>query len=662
MRLFYSAAVFVAAWLGISAVFADELQLWPVDIHEKIFSDTKPGQSGSIVLCAARGEYESGQFGVCASDKAHSLSLTVSALAHENGTTLLPAESVRLRPIQTVRVNKNTPSAENTVVRQAPFDCPDILTEEKTVALALNQSQGVWVTILVPNDALEGRYTGTITLENEAISAQIPLELTVFPFTLPSERHLWVTDWFSMGSFAKVHNVPLYSEEFWPILKRYFVNMAEHRQNIVMTPWVPDNAFVKATRHSSGSWSVDFSLLERFLSLAEECGVAEQIELSHCGGVDRNKHEIFLLQAQVFDEKEGKVVSLPGDQWLEPVLGELEKWLIETGRIDRAMIHVADEPFLPDMKSWRTISETIHAAAPRLRRIDAIESLHFSGDLEIWVPKLSHYHRWQAQFDALRRENTQMWYYICCHPFGDFYPNRFMDLPGTRIRALHWINYTENLSGYLHWGYSYWQGDPFGPPTEQYGPGDTHAVYPGPLDSVRWEIERESLEDYEYFRLLEQLSEETAARAGFDLWWFDAKARGMEIARRAVHAMDDIETDPAVFAEARSDLAAEITALTGNVPLIVRTFPADNATLVTGPVVVEMYGLTAPGAQVAIEPFAFDETTGEVLEASGERVEIQANPDGTFEYHEMNGSPHALKITATLGDQTTTTVRRFKVR
>ena len=471
-----------------------------------------------------------------------------------------------------------------------------------------------------------------------------------------------MTNWFNTSNFAKVHHVKLYSEEYWPILKRYFLNMAEHRQNVVLTPWVPNTSFVKATRRKDGTWSVDFSLLERFLSLAEECGVADRIEFSHCGGIDREKHEVNFVSAQIFDDNEGKVISPDVEEWLAPCLGALEKWLIDTGRIDRAMIHVADEPYQPDMASWRAASERIHAAAPRIKRIDAIESLHFTDDLEVWVPKLTHYQRWQKEFDSLRRDGEEMWYYICCHPFGEHFPNRFMDLPGTRIRAFHWINYTENLCGYLHWGYNYWGSDPFGPPTEQYGPGDTHVVYPGPLDSVRWEIERESLEDYEYFVLLENLSREAAARCEGDLWWFDAKSRGLEIARRAVRAMDDVTTDPSVFADARRELAAAIASLTEGLPLLVRSFPEDGATLVTGPPVTEFYGLTAPGATVTVEGRTFDETTGAVSETPAFEAALTVNPDGTFQYHEMEGRPHIVTFQAALDGKTITTNRRFHAR
>ena len=220
-----------------------------------------------------------------------------------------------------------------------------------------------------------------------------------------------------------------------------------------------------------------------------------------------------------------------------------------------------------------------------------------------------------------------------------------MDLPGSRVRALHWLNYSENLTGYLHWGYNFWGDDPFGAPTEKYAPGDTHVVYPGPLDSIRWELERESIEDYEYFVLLENLIADVKKTSVVDLWWLNARKRSLELARRAIKTPSDVALDPAVFTETRLELAREIESLSGEGDgprLLVQTFPGDGATLVPGPVVIEFYGLTTPGAAVTI---------------GGKTVEVR--PDGTFEHSTWQEKTGAVEITSTLDGKTTKTVRRF---
>ena len=66
------------------------------------------------------------------------------------------------------------------------------------------------------------------------------------------------------------------------------------------------------------------------------------------------------------------------------------------------------------------------------------------------------------------------------------------------------------MLGFLHWGYNYWYRrqsremiDPFtvsdGGAAPGWAYGDTFLVYPGPagpIDSVRWEVFADSLQDY----------------------------------------------------------------------------------------------------------------------------------------------------------------------
>lgn len=645
-------AISTFALLAASTANAAEpsaVRVWPVDPHLKIFADSPSADAAPLVLRAARNEYESGQFGLRADADVAGLTLSVSDLTSADGGKIA-ASNVRLRPIGTIPVTKNTPGAENIVVRKAPFDAPDVLLEETTLDLTAQTSKGVWVTLFVPRETAPGRYVGTITVASETARAELPLEVEIFRFELPQERHLWATNWFSIGNFAKFHGVKFESEEYWSILERYFRNMAEHRQNVVYVYWRPGDGFVRATRSKDGAWSVDFSRLERYLKLAEETGVGERFELVHVGGINRENHAINWAGGYIYDEAQGKDAWVASTEWLEPVLRRLEAYLVETGRIDRCVIHVADEPFRENLPAWRAASRRIREIAPKLKRIDAIESTDFVGDLEIWVPKLSHFDRWREFYEEVRAEaardgasDVEFWYYICCHPYGERYPNRFMDLPASRIRAIHWLNYSENLTGYLHWGYNFWGEDPFGAPTEKYGPGDTHVVYPGPLDSIRWELERESVEDYEYFVLLENLINAVKKDAGADLRWLNAKKRSLELARRAVKAPTDVALDPAVFVETRLELAREIESLTNGPRLLVQTFPGDGATLVPGPVVIEFYGLTEPGATVSI---------------GGKPVEVR--PDGTFEFSSWQEKTGAVEIVATTPDgRTAKTTRRF---
>ena len=112
-----------------------------------------------------------------------------------------------------------------------------------------------------------------------------------------------------------------------------------------------------------------------------------------------------------------------------------------------------------------------------------------------------------------------MWIYTVGIFQAGAYMNKTADVPLIQSRTLHWLNYRFGLTGYLHWGYNMWTDDPFEAPGQHCGDG--WHVYPtkgGLLDSLRWEQMRNGLQDYEYFRLLEEKvrqMQKAMSRAGF---------------------------------------------------------------------------------------------------------------------------------------------------
>jgi hypothetical protein len=169
-------------------------------------------------------------------------------------------------------------------------------------------------------------------------------------------------------------------------------------------------------------------------------------------------------------------------------------------------------------------------------------------------------------------------------------------------------------------------------------------VYPGPqgpLDSIRWEIQRESLEDFEYLRLL---ADETAAvkqRLGPAASWVRPERRAMELARFVVPAISETEKAPAKILAVRAKVADEIVALSQAPSLLVETEPGENATLVEGPIAVELRGIAEPGATVKIK---------------GSPVKVEG--DGNF----VARCGAQIRIEVQHGGKTKTVVRSFRVR
>jgi len=95
------------------------------------------------------------------------------------------------------------------------------------------------------------------------------------------------------------------------------------------------------------------------------------------------------------------------------------------------------------------------------------------------------------------------------------YANRLLDYPLPKTRALPWLVRRLGCKGLLHWGYNFWSPQPFEDVERSSLPhGDSFVVYPGadgPLDSLRWEVLREGIEDYEMLRLLDEAGDQEVA-------------------------------------------------------------------------------------------------------------------------------------------------------
>jgi len=613
-RLLCSISV-MFGWLAVETATTSsaDLRVWPIDPHIKVFRDTLPGDSGGTLrLRAARNEWEPAQLAVRSATAVKGLRIEVTHLKHADGQSAIGPEHLSWNFVGFIPLKKNTPASEAIRVRAAPCEVPDPLLDARTLDLPAGSTQPVWFTVFVPKEAAPGAYRGEVRVLAGSEHATLPVELVVEPWVLPDTRHVLVTNWFNLHNIATAHGLSMWSEPYWSMLERYARNMAAHRQNVVLVPW----SLVEITRRADGKLAFDYGRFDRFVDLFTRCGVGERLEISHLGGGEKGWGTTFRLSnLQVKDEKTGKAVSLPPEEGVLRLAADVQRHLEERGWLDRSMIHVGDEPIVTNLASWRAISEAVHRAAPRLRRIEAIETIDCTGALEVWVPQLIHFDRWREAYEA-RRNQGEFWFYICCNPYGSAYPNRFLDYPLSRVRVLHWLNFTEDLAGYLHWGLNFWGKEPFGVPSDRLPPGDTHVIYPGsegPLNSIRWELQRESLEDCEYLYLLESQIAAVKQKLGKAADWVRPRRRPLELARRVVPAITQTELDPAKIQAVRWQVAEEIATVAQAPLVLVETEPAEGATLFEGPVAVEVRGVVQPGATVRV---------------NGRPVEVQA--DGQF--------------------------------
>ncbi len=282
------------------------------------------------------------------------------------------------------------------------------------------------------------------------------------------------------------------------------------------------------------------------------------------------------------------------DRLLSQYLRQVEDHLAANGWLGKEYIYWFDEPDPKDYPFVREGMMNIRRAAPRLTRFI---TEHKPGPDIMDVSEISCtiFHRVDPAIVAeLSRRGREFWSYLCTAPKAPWV-TLFIDHPAINLRIWLWMSYKFGLKGILVWRANYWTSDTVFPETDlqnpwedpmsytvgystpygqviYWGNGDGRFLYPpnrnasrdkkkyliGPTSSVRLEILREGVEDYEYFLLLEKAVSEALPRKRGEA----AKGRKLlQIPESLFRSGREYIKDPRILLEYRKKVAAAIDKL-----------------------------------------------------------------------------------------------------
>lgn len=580
--------------------------VWPVRPLQRVFPDDTAGQKGAappVRLLAAQNEYEAFQIAVTAGARPSRVEARLGPLHHQERGYVLPEESGRICAVGLVQARLSNTEGRwacplEEIERPSPGLFPDPLVPEPLLAVPPGESRAFWATIYVPPDAPPGQYAGEVRLTGDGVDVAVPVALEVLPFRLPEPSHMWLTNWcMPPSSLAAFYRVERWSPEFWEIVDGIAADMAEHRQNVILTPLYQ---LISGTFDRDGTITYDYRHFDRWVETFLRHGII-RIEGGHVATkIVRDPADPNLYSAGdllVTRADDGRLYQ-PLRYWfggetfrrrIGDFLTQLRRHLLERGWLDRFIIHLADEPGPVQAPAYRELGAFVRTVLPEVPRIDALSCEDVAGAVDIWVPllpKVSAFHR------ARQQQGEELWWYTCCNPRGDRYPNRFIDYPLIKTRIIHWLTYSNRIQGFLHWGYNFYGHhrlggvllDPWAEVEARDLPaGDPFVVYPGrgsararPVSSQRWETIRDGMEDFEYLWLLGEACDRaaelaraaapgpasTAARERLD----EAAAQARRVLWRALEetcpSLEDYTRDPALLLRHRETIGRALARLT----------------------------------------------------------------------------------------------------
>src|SRR5258707_14861785 len=201
-------------------------------------------------------------------------------------------------------------------------------------------------------------------------------------------------EWFEHELMAK-HFPQLKSDpdRYWRVLGNIGRTMAEYKQNVV---FVPVRKLAKA-QLADGAVQYDFGLVDRWIKIFDNAGMARMIEGGHLSGrLGGGYDSPYVIPTDLIEN--GQIVSkdLPADdpraeQNLREFLRQLRIHLKEKGWLGRYVQHVHDEPHGAEMPIYRRFVHIVSEELPGVPTLDAIslrEDISAQEETTIWVPKL----------------------------------------------------------------------------------------------------------------------------------------------------------------------------------------------------------------------------------------------------------------------------------
>jgi hypothetical protein len=429
--------------------------------------------------------------------------------------------SSRIRRVGYVPVphaNTKTPLDETDGPGILPGYVPDPLFDEDTLTLGPNETHSFWCNVAVDKGAKPKTHPIRAALSIDGKPVQkLQLGLKVHPIVIQPRRNFPIVQWLYADALCDFYRVEPFDEAFWKIAVPYMKNLIDHFEDCVYVPlFTPPTdgvkrptQLLKIKKNANGRYSFDWSQVKRWIDLARSLGL-QYFEWTHFftqWGV-KCAIRIYDESGQLLWQPETEATSDTYREFLSQLLPGFKAFLDRENLLDKSFFHVSDEPGKDHVANYRKARGLLKDLAPWLKVMDALSEIEFGHETDLPIAICS-------SAPEFTREKIEHGVYYCCWPRGRFV-NRLMDTTLAKIRMNGWLFYRFQPKLFLHWGYNYWHKsqttqliDPFYVSDGQKWPGwaygDTFCVYPGPngpIDSIRWEVFAESMQDYALMQTL----------------------------------------------------------------------------------------------------------------------------------------------------------------
>jgi len=506
---------------------------WVAGADRKIYpySRAHKEKKEKVSLKAARGEYEVEQLAITAFQKIKNLKVTLSPLVHEKTGKEID------RRYKTAFRKKHAPlwlrwvyyyPVEPDRWEKGWTGYPDVLLERPVSSLDAGQTQALWLTVIVSENAEPGVYHSTLTCTGDDVSQTIPLELTVRNFSIP-EKGLGGDPYIHLNQFPPDARRELKKQD----IESLVINLVEHGMRVIhlgppeMFRWhfSPEGKYKNLDIdwlevNDDGTVALDTSYFDWLVETIDAAGKPWNLrymlyELALLGRQHSEFKKIFPKRFEGKTSREG--VHWIADYYAEEMIGLFKKHLLRKGWLERFVLKVSDEP--PGFQYWwEKLTPAARAAGMPLmtafNNIDYQEAEKGLGVVKLW--QILYMLHNSTFFQKAKQAGDLVSWYNCGPP-----PKTAVSAPASEWRSYLWQAARYDLDLISWWGiqcwedhdevwrsrYSHWNSVmyPVHPEKPAWIKPGKGWVDTSPVDSIRWEIIREGMEDAWYVNLLRSM-------------------------------------------------------------------------------------------------------------------------------------------------------------
>jgi len=413
-----------------------------------------------------------------------------------------------------------------------------------SVSLAAGVNTAFWFSLSVPTGTPAGDYITQVTIGGVGI----PVRLHVFNFAIPAALHVDSQMQFSYETVLSKYSVPGLGSEYWAYvdgMKQYFIDHRLTPASVLWSggltgggsfaaPYIGYDCVTHTFNDTDGIWGF-LDPAQRWLAGTGLLQGQYAAPFNEGTGFPSFMAATFVNNDPSYDQRPDPFCGIDrqDSDWLQnptsayntawfAYITAMQNYLTSSGYLGQAYHYFANEP--QDQADYNAVawySRYSHAAAPNLKLMVSEEPRPEIYDqpgahIDIWLPVLNNYNPTISHQRAIANgEDT--WIYFLHGTRPPYFNPITLDHPGVESKFTGWFLWKYRIRGIAYYSTNDWSSNPWTDPMAYGHNGETFMLYPPSQDnsnipygsnhhrfvpSIRFELMRDSLEDYEYLYVL----------------------------------------------------------------------------------------------------------------------------------------------------------------